>query len=125
MNTPCEFLRGSGPCEWLPGFPAMARSNSSGQCRPAWYGPARRRNNAAAQRLALFHQVLESHIVSERPNYATVFSDCGFGVFYTPKVCADSAVALMRDFLRVKVPGKDAAWVWNLPRHWHHERDHR
>lgn len=60
--------------------------------------------NAAAQRLTLFHQVLQSNIASEQPNHAAVFSDCGFGVFYTPKACADFAVALMQDFLRVKVP---------------------
>ena len=60
--------------------------------------------NAAAQWLTLFHRVLESNIASEQPNHATVFSDCGFGAFYTPKACADFAIALMQDFLRFKVP---------------------
>lgn len=58
----------------------------------------------AAGRLALFHQVLESNIATEQPNHAMLFSDCAFGVFYTPKACAGFAINLMHDFLRVKVP---------------------
>ena len=60
--------------------------------------------NPAAQRLTLFHNVLESSISSEQPNHAMVFSDCAFGIFYTPTACADFAVALMRGFLQAKVP---------------------
>ena len=60
--------------------------------------------NLAARRLSLFNQVLESNISSEQPNHAMVFSDCAFGVFYTPTACADFAVTLMQGFLRAKVP---------------------
>jgi hypothetical protein len=60
--------------------------------------------NPAANRLSLFHEVLESNISSERPNHAMVFSDCAFGVFYTPSACADFAVSLMQGFLGVNVP---------------------
>ena len=60
--------------------------------------------NPAEYRLSLFHQVLQSKISSEQPNHAMVFSDCAFGIFYTPTACADFAVALMRDFLQAKVP---------------------
>src|SRR5579859_5677221 len=60
--------------------------------------------NPAAYLLSLFHQILESKISAEQPNHAMVFSDCAFGIFYTPTACADFAVALMRDFLQAKVP---------------------
>ena len=90
----------------LLGFAALVEANPQYFATELVDHPSLRTSsaNAAAQRLALFHQVLESNIASERPNHATVFSDCGFGVFYTPKACADFAVALMQDFLRVKVP---------------------
>ena len=58
----------------------------------------------AEQRFLLFQQVLDSKVSSEQPNYALVFSDCAFGVFYTPSACANFAVALMRGFLDVRVP---------------------
>ena len=90
----------------LLGFAALVEANpqyfaTEPVDRPSWQTWP---TNAAAQRLSLFHQVLESNISSEQPNHAMVFSDCGFGVFYTPTACADFAIALMQDFLRVKVP---------------------
>jgi hypothetical protein len=90
----------------LLGFAALVEANPQYFATEPFDDPSLRTvpTNAAAQRLTLFHQVLESNIASEQPNHATVFSDCGFGVFYTPKACAEFAVALMQDFLRVKVP---------------------
>lgn len=90
----------------LLGFAALVEANPHYFATEPFDHPSLRSlpTNAAAQRLTLFHQVLESNIASEQPNHATVFSDCGFGVFYTPKACADFAVALMQDFLRVNVP---------------------
>jgi hypothetical protein len=90
----------------LLGFAALVEANpqyfvAEPDDRPSWQTWP---TNAAAQRLSLFHQVLESNISSEQPNHAMVFSDCGFGVFYTPTACADFAIALMQDFLQVKVP---------------------
>lgn len=61
-------------------------------------------NNPAAQRLSMFHQVLDSNISSGKPNHAMVFSDCAFAVFYTLTACAEFAVSLMQGFLQVKVP---------------------
>src|SRR5438552_1543285 len=58
----------------------------------------------AAERLLQFHQVLELNIATEQPNHSMVFSDCAFGVFYPSTACADFAVTLMQDFLRVQVP---------------------
>jgi len=89
----------------LLGFAAMVEANpehfmTEPVDRPSQTWPT----NPAALRLSLFHQVLESNISSEQPNYAMVFSDCAFGVFYTPAACADFAVALMQNFLRVKIP---------------------
>lgn len=60
--------------------------------------------NSAAQRLALFHQVLEGNNAHEQPNHAMVFSDCAFAVFYTPPACAAFAVSIQRCFLETKVP---------------------
>lgn len=90
----------------LLGFAALVEANPQYFATEPFDHPSLRTGppNAAAQRLTLFHQVLESNIAAEQPNHATVFSDCGFGVFYTPRACAEFAVALMQDFLRVKVP---------------------
>jgi hypothetical protein len=90
----------------LLGFAALVEANPQYFATEPINHPSLRTmpTNAAAERLTLFHQVLESNIASEQPNQATVFSDCGFGVFYTPRACAEFAVALMQDFLRVKVP---------------------
>jgi hypothetical protein len=60
--------------------------------------------NEAAERLAVFHRIVDSRISAEQPNHAMVFSDCAFGVFYTTPACADFAVSLMRDFLRAHIP---------------------
>ena len=60
--------------------------------------------NEAVERLAVFHRIVDSRISAEQPNYAMVFSDCAFGVFYTTPACADFAVSLMRDFLRAHIP---------------------
>lgn len=90
----------------LLGFAALVEANpehfmTEPVDRPSW---RTWHTNPAAYRLSLFHQVLESNISSEQPNHAMVFSDCAFGIFYTPTACAGFAVALMQDFLRVKVP---------------------
>jgi hypothetical protein len=90
----------------LLGFAALVEANpehfmTEPADRPTWRTWP---TNPAAYRLSLFHQVLESKISSERPNHAMVFSDCAFGIFYTTTACVDFAVALMADFLRVKVP---------------------
>ena len=61
-------------------------------------------SNPAAERLAAFHEIIDSKISAEQPNHAMVFSDCAFGVFYTPTACADFAAVLMQDFLRAQVP---------------------
>jgi hypothetical protein len=61
-------------------------------------------SNPAAERLAAFHEIIDSEISAEQPNHAMVFSDCAFGVFYTPTACADFAAVLMQDFLRAQVP---------------------
>ena len=60
--------------------------------------------NEAAERLAAFHRIVDSRISAEQPNHAMVFSDCAFGVFYTPTACADFAALLMQDFLREQIP---------------------
>lgn len=60
--------------------------------------------NEAAERLAAFHRIVDSRISAEQPNHAMVFSDCAFGVFYTPTACADFAASLMQDFLREQIP---------------------
>lgn len=90
----------------LLGFAALVEANPEHFMTELVDGPSRQSSptNAAAYRLSLFHRVLESHISSEQPNYAVVFSDCAFGAFYTLAACADFAVALMGDFLRVKIP---------------------
>lgn len=62
--------------------------------------------NQAAERLAAFHRIVDSRISAEQPNHAMVFSDCAFGVFYTPTACADFAVSLMQDFLRAQIPAR-------------------
>jgi hypothetical protein len=70
----------------LLGFAALVEANPQYFATEPINHPSLRTmpTNAAAERLTLFHQVLESNIASEQPNQATVFSDCGFGVFYTP-----------------------------------------
>jgi hypothetical protein len=60
--------------------------------------------NEAAERLAVFHRIVDSRISAEQPNHAMVFSDCTFGVFYTTPACADFAASLMQDFLRAHIP---------------------
>jgi hypothetical protein len=60
-------------------------------------------SNPAAERLAAFHEIIDSKISAEQPNHAMVFSDCAFGVFYTPTACADFAAELMQDFRSVWV----------------------
>jgi hypothetical protein len=60
--------------------------------------------NEAAERLAVFHRIVDSRISAEQPNHAMVFSDCAFGVFYTTPACADFAASLMQDFLRAHIP---------------------
>jgi hypothetical protein len=60
--------------------------------------------NEAAERLAVFHRILDSRISAEQPNHAMVFSDCAFLVFYTTPACADFAAILMQDFLRACIP---------------------
>jgi hypothetical protein len=67
-------------------------------------GSAERPTNAAAQLLSVFHRIIEVNISAEQPNHAMVFSDCGFGVFYTRIACANFAAALMRGFLQGGVP---------------------
>ena len=61
-------------------------------------------SDPASERLAAFHEIVETKIVTEQPNHAMVFSDCAFGVFYTPTACAEFSAILMQDFLRAKVP---------------------
>ena len=82
----------------LLGFAALVEANPQYFATERFDHPSLRTvpTNAAAQHLTLFHHVLESNIASEQPNHATVFSDCGFGVFYTPRACAEFAVALMQ-----------------------------
>lgn len=60
--------------------------------------------NEAAQRLAVFHRIVDSRISAEQPNHAMVFSDCAFAVFYTTPACADFVVSLMQEFLRAHIP---------------------
>jgi hypothetical protein len=88
----------------LLGFAALTEANPHyfmSEPAPSWQTWP---TNPAVYRLSVFHQVLESNISSEQPNYAMVFSDCAFVVFYTPTACAEFAISLMQGFLRVKVP---------------------
>lgn len=90
----------------LLGFAALVEESS----RPVMTTPGRivisltSPRNEADERLAVFHRIVDSRISAEQPNHAMVFSDCAFGVFYTPTACADFAASLMQDFLRAQIP---------------------
>ena len=90
----------------LLGFAALIEASPLHSITEPFDNPQRQTwpTNRAAERLQRFHDVLESRISLEQPNHAMVFSDCAFGVFYTPTACADFAVSLMRGFLQAKVP---------------------
>jgi hypothetical protein len=90
----------------LLGLASLVEANSENfMAQPLGYTSSRDSpTNPAVDRLLFFHQVLESHISSEHPDHAMVFSDCAFAVFYTPVACADFGIALMGDFLEAHVP---------------------